>query len=88
MAQFIHLAAESHRRSIRESGIRVSRGGVAHEQHFVDVPDDVKAQLKQRSEALPTGSAWTTEAEFDAVTAHFQAPAEDEAFNVIRHERA
>ena len=61
---------------------------VEHELHFIDAPDDLcKRQLRQRSEALPAGSAWTTDAEFDAITAYFQAPAEDENFNVIRHER-
>ncbi|MGH7872818.1 MAG: AAA family ATPase, partial [Candidatus Binatia bacterium] len=62
---------------------------VEHELHFIDAPDDLcKRQLRQRSEALPVGSAWTTDAEFDAITAYFQVPAEDENFNVIRHERA
>jgi predicted kinase len=61
---------------------------VEHELHFIDAPDDLcKRQLRRRSEALPTGSAWTTDAEFDAITAYFQAPADDEKFNVIRHER-
>jgi len=61
---------------------------VEHELHFIDAPDDVcKRQLRQRSEALPAGSTWTTDAEFDAVTAYFQAPADDENFNVVRHER-
>ena len=63
--------------------------GVDHELHFVDVSDDVcKHQLKQRSELLPAGAAWTTDAEFDAITAYFQTPAEDEGFNVLRHEQA
>lgn len=62
---------------------------VEHELHFIDIPDELcKRQLRQRSEALPAGSAWTTDAEFDAITAYFQAPSEDEKFNVIRHERA
>jgi predicted kinase len=62
---------------------------VEHELHFIDAPDDLcKSQLRQRSATLPAGSAWTTDAEFDAITAYFQAPAEDEKFNVIRHERA
>ena len=57
---------------------------VEHELHFIDASDDLcKRQLRQRSEALPAGSAWTTDAEFDAVTAYFQAPSEDERFNVI-----
>ena len=63
--------------------------GVEHELHFVDVPNDLcKLQLRQRSEALPAGSPWTTDAEFDAITAYFQAPNEDERFNVIRYELA
>ena len=62
---------------------------VEHELHFIDAPDDLcKRQLRQRSQGLPAGSVWTTDAEFDAVTAYFQAPAADEKFNVIRHERA
>jgi len=62
---------------------------VEHELHFIDAPDDLcKRQLRQRSAGLPAGSAWTTDAEFDAITAYFQVPAEDEHFNVIRHERA
>jgi len=62
---------------------------VDHELHFIDIPNDLcKRQLRQRSTALPAGSAWTTDAEFDAITVYFQAPAEDENFNVIRHERA
>lgn len=61
---------------------------VEHELHFIDAPDDVcKRQLRQRSEALPAGSTWTTDAEFDAITMYFQAPADDENFNVVRHER-
>lgn len=61
---------------------------VEHELHFIDVPDELcKRQLKQRSAALPAGTAWTTDAEFDAITAYFQAPADDENFRVIHHER-
>jgi predicted kinase len=62
---------------------------VEHELHFIDVNNDLcKRQLRQRSATLSAGSAWTTDVEFDAITAYFQAPAEDEKFNVIRHERA
>lgn len=65
------------------------RAGAEHELHFIDVPDDLcKRQLRERSKDLPAGTAWTTEAEFDAITAHFEAPAVEERFNVIRHERA
>ena len=34
------------------------------------------------------GAAWTTDAEFDAITALFEAPSLEEGFNVIRHARA
>jgi predicted kinase len=61
----------------------------AHELHFIEASDAVcKRQLKERSRGLPAGAAWTTEAEFDAITAYFQPPADDEGFNVVRHERA
>ena len=63
--------------------------GVEHELHFIDVSDDFcKRQLKERSKDLPAGTPWTTDAEFDAITAYFEAPSIEERFNVIRHERA
>lgn len=59
---------------------------VQHELHFIDAPDELcKRQLRERSAALPAGSAWTTDAEFGAITAYFQPPLEDEGFNVVRH---
>ena len=62
---------------------------VEHELHYIDASDDLcKRQLRRRSEALLAGSAWTTDADFDAITAHFQVPADDEQFNVVRRERA
>lgn len=64
------------------------RASAAHELHFVDVPDALcKMQLKQRSKHLPEDSPWTTDAEFDAITAYFQVPADDENFNVVHHRR-
>ena len=60
--------------------------GAGHELHFVDTPDDVcKRQLRQRSAGLPPGTAWTTDAEFDAITVLFEPPSSDEGFNLIRH---
>ena len=65
------------------------RANVEHELHFVDASDALcKSQLKDRSKHLPAGTPWTTDAEFDAITAYFQPPSEDEGFNVVRHERA
>lgn len=61
----------------------------AHELHFIDTPDEIcKRQLKQRSTHLPPGSPWTTDAEFDAITAYFVPPTDEEGFNVVRHPRA
>jgi predicted kinase len=60
----------------------------AHELHFIDAADDLcKRQLKERSKHLPPATAWTTDAEFDAITAYFDPPSGDEDFNVIRHSR-
>ncbi len=65
------------------------RANVEHELHFVDASDALcKRQLRGRSQGLPPGAPWTTDAEFEAVTAYFQPPAEDEGFHVVRHERA
>jgi predicted kinase len=62
--------------------------GASHELHFIDASDATcKRQLKQRSNDLPPDSPWVSEAAFDAVTAYFQPPADDESFNVIHHDR-
>ena len=62
--------------------------GAGHELHFIDASDEVcKRQLRERSREMPEGSAWTSDAEFDAITAYFEPPSADEQFNVIRHER-
>ena len=63
--------------------------GVEHELHFVDASDDrCKRQLKDRSRNLPPGTPWTTDTDFEAITVYFQAPAAEEGFNVVRHQRA
>jgi predicted kinase len=65
------------------------RAGARHELHFVDASDALcKRQLRARSTDSPDGAPWTTDAEFDAVTAYFQPPSVDEGFHVVRHERA
>ena len=65
------------------------RANVEHELHYIVASDDLcKRQLRERSAALPAGSAWTTDAEFELITSYFQAPADDEQFNVVRRERA
>ena len=71
------------------SGSYAMQAGAEHELHFIDASDDVcKRQLRERSKGLPPGTRWTTDAEFDAITAYFEPPAPDEYFNVVRHERA
>jgi predicted kinase len=65
------------------------RANAGHELHFVDASDALcKRQLRARSQDLPEGTPWTTEAEFEAVAAYFQPPADDEGFTIVRHERA
>lgn len=62
---------------------------IHHELHFLEVSNEVcKNQLRKRSKGLPLGSPWTTEAEFDAISAYFEPPAFEEGFNVIHHARA
>ncbi|HYR29069.1 MAG TPA: ATP-binding protein [Thermoanaerobaculia bacterium] len=66
----------------------IDDSGAEHELHFIDAADArCLQQLKQRSEGLPAGHKWTTEAEFHAVTAFFDPPAPDEGFHVTRHTR-
>jgi len=66
----------------------IDKAGAGHELHFLDTPDATcKAQLKARSAHLPPGTKWTTEEDFDLISSHFRAPADDEGFNVIRHTR-
>jgi predicted kinase len=61
---------------------------VDHELHFVDASDDLcRSQLRDRSNGLPAGTPWTTDADFETINAYFQPPSEDEKFNVVRHER-
>jgi predicted kinase len=67
----------------------IERANVEHELHFVDASDALcKSQLRDRSKAWPAGSPWTKDADFEAISAYFQPPSEDEKFNVVRHERA
>jgi predicted kinase len=66
----------------------IEKAGAGHELHLLDTPDAIcKAQLKARSAHLPPGTKWTTDEDFELISSHFRAPADDEAFNVIRHTR-
>ena len=62
--------------------------GAALELHYVDASDALcKRQLHERSKDLPPGTPWTSEAEFDLITAYFQPPAPDEAFTIVHYPR-
>jgi predicted kinase len=66
----------------------VERAGAAHELHFVDTADAIcRAQLEARSAHLPPGTPWTSDADFDLISSHFRAPAEDEGFTIVVHRR-
>ena len=59
--------------------------GVAHELHYIDVPDEVcKARLKKRNE-IGEHPFSVSEAQYDLLTAYFMAPAPSEGLNVIVH---
>jgi len=67
----------------------IERAGAVHELHFLDTADAIcKAQLKGRSAHLPPGTPWTSEADFELISSHFRAPAEDEGFTVVVHRRS
>lgn len=60
-----------------------------HELHFIDASDELcKRQLRERSGGSAPGTAWTTDAEFDAITAYFEPPSSEERFHIVRYARA
>jgi predicted kinase len=66
----------------------IDQAAVPHELHYLDTADEVcRAQLKSRSRHLPPGTPWTTDADFDLIASHFEAPAADEGFTLVVHER-
>ena len=61
---------------------------VQHELHFIDASDALcKSQLVNRSKHLPPGTPWTTEVEFEIITAYFQPPSPSEGFNIVHYRR-
>lgn len=61
---------------------------VNHILHYIIASDDLcKQQLKIRSQDKPEGSAFTTEAEFTAITKYFQPPTPEEKFNIKTYQK-
>ena len=59
---------------------------VDHVLHFVDKTDAVcKQQLRMRSANKPKGTAFTSDAEYDAITRYFEPPTDAEQFNIVRY---
>jgi len=63
----------------------VEEASVAHQLHYLDVPDEVcRARLRERN-ARGSHEFAATDAEFDLITSYFVAPTPDEGFNVVLH---
>ena len=63
----------------------VEEAGVAHQLHYLDVPDGIcKARLRQR-DAGGEHEFIVSDEEFDLFTRHFVAPSPDEGFNIVLH---
>jgi predicted kinase len=66
----------------------IDQSGAPHELHYIEASDALcKRQLAIRSKDHPPGTKWTTDADFDEITAFFQPPADDEGFAVVHHPR-
>ena len=62
--------------------------GANHLLHYVVASNELcKQQLKIRRQDKPEGSAFTTEAEFEAITKYFQPPTPEEGFNIHTYQR-
>lgn len=65
----------------------VDSAGVAHELHYLDIPDEVcKMRLRNRNAAGSHPYA-PTDAEFDEITRYFVPPSSAEGFNIVRYEQ-
>jgi predicted kinase len=61
----------------------VDRAGARHLLHYLDVPDDVCRKRLRRRNETGTHEFAAGNAEFDAITAYFVAPTDDEGFTVV-----
>ena len=61
---------------------------VNHLLHYIEASNELcKQQLKIRSQNLSSDTAFTTEAEFEAITQYFQPPKPEEGFNIKIYQR-
>ena len=66
----------------------IDRSGAQHRLYWLDVPDEVcRARLRQRN-AAGTHDFAASDAEYDAITAYFVAPQDDEGFEIVRRRTA
>ncbi len=63
--------------------------GANHLLHYIVASDELcQQQLKIRSQELPSGSAFTTEAEFNMITQYFQPPTSEEGFKIKVYQKS
>jgi predicted kinase len=63
----------------------IDAAGVAHELHWLDVPDAVCRERLRRRNASGEHAYQVSEADYDLFTSYFVPPGSDEGFNVIVH---
>lgn len=66
----------------------LDRTGARHRLYYLDVPDAVCRERLRRRNAAGTHDFAASDAEFDAITAHFVAPQEDEGFRIVHRKTA
>lgn len=65
----------------------IESSGARHQLHYLDTPNDTCRHQLRKRRASNGGDPLQDEATFDALLGYFVAPAPEERFTVIRHER-
>jgi len=63
----------------------IDDAGVAHELHFLDLPDETCKQRLRARNAAGEHPFQASDAEFDLFTRYFVPPTQDKGFNVVVH---
>jgi len=66
----------------------IDRSGARHRLYYLDVPDAVCRERLRRRNAAGGHDFAATDADFDAITAHFVAPQAEEGFRVVHRKTA